>query len=576
LNRPLSKLAAVTNEGSWDHTVDLLGVGSGAGAMTTALCAHDRGGRTLLIEKSDRYGGSSAMSGGALWVPNNRPMAEAGVKDTPEEAMEYLRTVTQGRASEERLRAYVEQAPKMLEYLTEHSRLRVQPMLTYTDYYPEAPGGKPGGRAVEPERFDARLLGDEFDRLREASVQTLMMKRMSMTAAEATLLLARHPGWVGLTVRIMARYAFDLGGRLRSSRDRSLSLGNALAGMLRLSLMDRDIPVWLETPARELIVEDGRVVGVVAEREGRTIRIRALRGVVLAAGGFESSQARREKYLPGPTSAEWTVANPHNTGDAIDMALKLGAAVDLMDEAWWGPVTVAPPGEERSRMLFFEKCLPGGMFVNKRGERFVNEASPYTDVVKAMYEKNTPSAPSIPGYMVFDGLYRRKYPFGPFLSAAQQPDWALPKALKGYLKKASTLEGLAGELGIDADGLKLSVQRMNEYARTGTDLDFHRGESLFDRFYGDENVKPNPCLGPLEKPPYYGIEIYPGDLGTKGGLKTDVRARVLTEAGDVIPGLYATGNCSAAVMGPTYPGAGSTIGPAMTFGYVAALDAIPS
>ena len=351
-------------------------------------------------------------------------------------------------------------------------------------------------------------------------------------------------------------------------------MGNALIGMLRRSLMDRGIPLWLNTPARELIVEDGCVVGVVAEREGRTIRIRAQKGVVLAAGGFEGNQAMREKYLPNPTRAEWSAANPHNTGDVINLGMEVGAGIDLMEDAWWGPTSVVP-GEDRARMLVIEKSLPGSMFVNKRGERFVNEAAPYIDVVNAMHAKNTPEAPCVPAYLVFDATYRGKYPCGPMLQASQQPDWMLPKAFKqDYLKKADTLEGLASLFGIDAEGLKASVEKMNEYARTGEDLDFHRGDTVFDRYYGDEKVQPNPCLAPIDKPPYYGIEAYPGELGTKGGLKTDASARVLTDAGETIPGLYAIGNCSASVMGHTYPGAGSTLGPGMTFGYIAVRDAL--
>jgi 3-oxosteroid 1-dehydrogenase len=560
----------------WNHTVDLLIVGSGAGAMTAAICAHDRGGRPLLIEKTERYGGSSAMSGGSLWIPNNHYMAAAGVSDTPAEALTYLRGVTRGAVPEEKLRVYVETAPVMLEYLTDKSRLRMQAMLTYADYYPEVPGGKPGGRSIEAEHFDARLLGEEFGRMREPALQELVMGRMSMTATEAHHLLARHPGWMKLTARIMARYWLDLGGRLRSKRDRCLSLGNALIGMLRRSLTDRDVPLWLETAARELVTTNGRVTGVVAERAGRTIRIGATKGVLLAAGGFESNDAMRKRYLPNPTDAEWTSGSPGNTGDAIRMGMALGAAVDLMDEAWWGPITVVP-GEARARMLVVEKGLPGCILVGKCGQRFVNEASPYIDIVHAMYAKDSPEAPTVPAYMIFDGTYRRKYPFGPFFQASQQPDWALPKALKrGYLKKAETLGGLAAALGVDAAGLEASVAKMNAYAREGCDPEFRRGESLFDRYYGDENVKPNPCLAPLETPPYYGVVVYPGDLGTKGGLRTDAGARVLTEDGVPIPGLYAIGNCAASVMGRTYPGAGSTMGPAMTFGFIVARDLFPA
>jgi 3-oxosteroid 1-dehydrogenase len=448
-------------------------------------------------------------------------------------------------------------------------------MVTNPDYSPGARAATPGGRSVEAEHFDARELGDEFARLREPAFQELVMGRVSMTATEAHHLLARHPGWIALTTRIMSRYWLDFGWRMKTKRDRCLSLGNALVGMLRKSMMDRDIPLWLETPARELIVEDGRVVGVVAERQGRALRIRSECGVVLAAGGFESNDEMRKQYLPNPTKAEWTTANPGNTGDAIKMGLELGAAIDLMDDAWWGPTTIVP-GETRARMLVIEKGLPGSIFVNQRGERFLNEAAPYNDICKIMYAKHTPESPCIPAYMIFDATYRRKYPCGPFFPASQQPDWALPKHIREarYLKKSDTLAGLAAELGIDAAGLTASVEKMNRYAREGRDPEFHRGESLFDRYYGDEKVQPNPCLAPLATPPYYGIVVYPGDLGTKGGLKTDASARVLKTDGDTIPGLYAIGNCSAAVMGHTYPGAGGTMGPAMTFGYILAREVI--
>jgi 3-oxosteroid 1-dehydrogenase len=559
----------------WDHSADLLIVGSGAGAMATAIRTHDRGGTALLIEKTDLYGGSSAMSGGSLWIPNNHLMAAAGVNDSPEEALTYLRHLTRGEVPEQKLARYVETAPRMLRYMSDHAGLDMQSMLTYTDYYPEAPGGKPGGRSVEPHHFDARRLGGEFANMREPAVQELVMGRVSMTATEAHHLLARHPGWIGLTTRIMSRYWLDLGGRLASKRDRCLSLGNALIGMLRRALMDRNVPLWRSTAARELVVEQGRVVGAVVEQNGRVLRIRAEKGLVLAAGGFESNDEMRRQYLPNPTKAEWTTANPGNTGDAIRMGMALGAAVDLMDDAWWGPTTVVP-GEARARMLVVEKGLPGSIFVNGRGERFLNEATPYNDICKAMYARNTPESPCVPAYMIFDATYRKKYPLGPFFPGSQQPDWALPKLLKEarYLKKADTLEELAAELGIDAAGLKASVEKINRYAREGRDPDFHRGESLFDRYYGDEKVRPNPCLAPLDKPPYYGLVVYPGDLGTKGGLRTDASARVLSGDAAVIEGLYAIGNTSASVMGRTYPGAGGTMGPAMTFGFIIAEELI--
>lgn len=333
----------------WDHEVDVLIVGSGAGAMTTAICAHDRGLSTLLIEKSSVYGGSSAMSGGSLWIPNNHLMEAAGVRDSSEAALSYLQEITRGQVPQDKLAAYVEHAPRMLREMEDRAGLRMQAMLTYPDYYPEASGGLPGGRSVEPERFDAAMLGEEFDRLREPALQELVMGRMSMTATEAHHVLARHRGWRRLIFGIMLRYWFDLPWRLRSRRDRSLTLGNALVGMLRKALLDREIPIWPETPARHLIVENGRVAGVAAERSGVPLRLRGRRAVVLAAGGFESNDAMRKKYLPNPTEASWTTANPDNTGDAIEMGLAVGAALDFMDDAWWGPTTVVP-GEARAHV----------------------------------------------------------------------------------------------------------------------------------------------------------------------------------------------------------------------------------
>jgi 3-oxosteroid 1-dehydrogenase len=376
--------------------------------------------------------------------------------------------------------------------------------------------------------------------------------------------------------KLMAGYWFDWGGRFKTKRDRNLALGNALIGMLRLSLMDRDVSLWLKTSAHELILEEGRVVGVLAKRGDEDVRIRAEKGVILGAGGFESNDEMRKKYLPNPTRAEWTCGSPCNTGDVIRMGIEVGAALEWMDDAWWGPTTVVP-GEECARMLVVEKSLPGCVFVDKRGERFVDEAAPYIDIVNAMYKRHSPEAPCVPAYMVFDAVYRKKYPCGPFLQSSQQPDWRLPKEFKqGYLKKDTTIAGLAEQMGIDPKGLEATIQKMNEYARTGKDLDYQKGDSLYDRYYGDPNVEPNPCLAPIEKPPFYGLQIEAGDLGTKGGLKTDANAGVLNEAGEPIPGLYAIGNCSGSVTGRTYPGAGSTIGPAMTFGYVAVLDAIPT
>jgi 3-oxosteroid 1-dehydrogenase len=541
----------MTDTESQDYDVDVLVVGTGAGAMTAALRAHELGASALLIEKTDRYGGASAMGSCLLWVPNNHRMAGVGISDSPEEAWAYLEATTAGIVPEDRLRAYIEAGPKVLEWLEQqtHARFIAQP--AYPDYYPRVAGSKPGGRSVEPAHFDARQLGDDFLHMRDQNLQMQVMGRLAMTAVEAQAVLTGQPGSIWLFLRLMLQYALDIPFRFKSKRDRNLAMGNALIGALRLSIIERGIPLWLNAPARELLVEDGRVVGVAAEKDGRPVRINARKGVILAAGGFEGNQEMREKYLPGPTHTDWTCANKHNTGDVIEMGQQIGAGLDLMDDAWWGPVTVAP-GEDIARMLVIEKSLPGGM--------------PYIDIVNAMYAKHSDESPCVPAYLVFDATFRSKYICGPLLQSSAQPDWMVRKLLKvGYLKRSNTLEDLAGQLGVDAAGLAATV--------AGRDEEFQKGDTIYDRYYGDAKVGPNPCLAPIDKPPFYAIEALPGELGTKGGLKTDASARVLTEAEAVIPGLYAIGNCSASVMGRTYPGAGATIGPATTFGYLAASDA---
>jgi len=553
----------------WDEETDVLIVGSGAGAMVAAIVAHDQGARPLVIERSDLYGGSSAMSGGGVWVPLNRLMGAIGIEDSSEDAYAYMKASTRDDVPDERVHAFLRHAPDMIDYLCRETRLELVP-LEYPDYYPLNPGSRPGGRALEPTHMHARELGREFTKMREIGYQALIAGRVSMTLKEMRPILCRDPGWLKATLGLMAKYWTDLPWRFRSSRDRNLSLGNALVGMLRRSLMDRDIPLWLESPARDLIVEDGKVVGAAIERAGRVVRIRAKRAVFLAAGGFESNQAMREKFLPQPSRVEWTCASPHSQGDAINMGQSLGAGLRLMDDAWWGPVANVP-GEALARMLVVEKSLPGGIFVNKKGERFVNESLPYADIVRAIYERNEPAAPCIPAWLVFDASYRRRYPAGPALQSSVQPDWALPRNVKdNFLVRAESLRELADRIGVDPDGLESAVARVNGFARSGTDLDFQRGETSIEKYYGDARVTPNPCLAPLETPPFYAIEVYPGEIGTKGGLEVDEHARVLRDDGSIIDGLYAFGNCSAPVMGRTYPGAGATLASATTFGYIAA------
>jgi 3-oxosteroid 1-dehydrogenase len=557
---------------SWDETVDFLVVGSGGGGLTAAIRAHDLGASALVIEKAPVYGGSTAWSGGVIWVPNNLHMDALGIADSPEEGLQYLERITAGSSTPERLRAYVETAPRMMQYLAEHSWLRFQPIEDYPDYYPELPGGKLGGRSCEPCELDALKLGEEFRRQNLHDFEYYFFGFMTSMAHEGKPMMSNSPAGIWILMRETLRYAFNLRARLRGRRNTRLTLGGALVGRGRRSLMDRKLPLWLSTGLRELVLEEGRLVGAVAEREGVRLRIRARRGVLLAAGGFEHNAALRQKYQQDPIGSDWTAGARSNTGDTLAIGEKIGASFDLLEDAWWCP-SFKIPGKNFIRLVIFEKNLPGGIIVNQRGERFMNEAAPYNDVVKAIYAANA-RAPSIPAYLIFDRSFRKKYPVGPVFPSRIQPDWAIPKRTRDWLKKEPTLAGLAREVGIDGERLQRTVQRFNEFARAGKDLDFGRGDSAQDHYYSVLARGPNPNLAPLEKGPYYAVEVWPGDLGTKGGLRTDARARVLDQASAPIPGLFATGNCSAAVMGHSYPGAGGTIGPSMTFGFIAAEEAM--
>lgn len=561
----------------WDASVDFLVVGSGAAGMTAALRAHDVGGETLVIEKAAVYGGSTALSGGVAWVPNNPLMAQHGISDSADQALRYLEIVTKGSVSKERLRAYIDAAPRMLATLAETSHVRFDCVTKYPDYYPEVEGGKPGGRSCEPAVFDAMQLGAEFGAMRYPPPGKLAMGgRVAFKVADAKALLAGGPSLTWFMLRGLLSYYTNFRARRQGLCNTTLTLGRALVGRLRLSLMDRKVPVWLNTSIKELITEGGRVVGAVVEKQGKLVRVQARKGVLLAAGGFERNAAMRQHYQRPPVGSEWTGGCDANTGDTIGLGTAIGASLDLMDESWWCPSLLAPyPASDRSWMVIYEKNLPGSIVVNKRGRRFMNEAAPYDDVVKSMYAANTPEAPAIPAFLIFDRSYRRKYACGPLMPSYAAPDRFVRADLKAsFFTKDETLEGLARKIGVDAAGLADTVSRFNRAAVTGKDPEFHRGDSLQDRYYPGDTPGKNPNLGPLAQPPFYAVLLFPGDLGTKGGFRTDVCARVLTHDGEPIPGLYAAGNCSASVMGRSYPGAGATIGPAMTFGFLAAEHAL--
>jgi 3-oxosteroid 1-dehydrogenase len=540
---------------------DVVVVGSGAAGMTAALTAAHHGLSVLVTEKAGTFGGSTARSGGGLWIPGNEVLRRAGVADTPGQARSYLAHVVAGHATDARQQALLEHGPAMLDLVRRLTPLEFAWVPGYADYYPEAPGGLAAGRSIEPVPLDGRVLGPDLATLSPPYLPAPPGVIITQRDYRWLSLGPRHPRAVAAAARVAGRAA-----RARLLRQRPLSMGQALAAGLRAGLKTAGLPLWLDTPMTGLCTADGRVTGVEVTRDGQPAVITARRGVLLAAGGFERNAEMRQRYQRGPVDVGWTTGAAGNTGDAILAGQAAGGALDLMDDAWWGPSIPLPSGP------FFclaERSLPGSLLVNAAGQRFVNECAPYVDAVHAMYEAHSEESPAIPAWLILDQRYRSTYVF-----AGLTPGRPFPRRwyAAGVVFRADTVAELASRAGIDAAGLAKTVTRFGEFAQAGHDADFRRGESAYDRYYGDPRVRPNPNLAPLAAPPFYAVKIVPGDLGTKGGLVTDERARVLRPDGSSVPGLYAAGNASAAVMGHSYAGAGATIGPAMTFGYLAALD----
>ena len=558
---------------AFDAEFDVVVVGSGAGGMLAALRAHDQGLRVLVVEKAEVYGGTSAISGGGIWIPNNSHAKRAGLSDSEAAATQYVQASVQGTVDADRVSTYLRVAPVMADYLEQKTRVRYAVAAQYPDYYPELPGALAGGRTLDPELFDASVLGDELKRLRPPSPTTLLMGKIAWTARQAHKAMSKSFGWRFMIVWAMLKFRLDKSWRRKTGlkRDRYAALGSALVAGLRRSMMDRDMPLWLNCSLTQLVEQGNRVVGIDVVQHGEKKSIRARRGVILASGGFEQNQALREQHLPSPTSAKWS-ATPagQNTGDALLAAQHLGAATALMNWAWWCP-TIGVPKEPNQRGVFAERAFPGAIVVNGLGLRFTNEAGPYLEFGKAMYDDHQKTGQTLPAWVIFDAHFRFHYAMGPIMPGQIMPDRRIPADWwNAVLWTADSLDVLAAKIGVDAAGLKATVERVNGFAKSGVDADFGRGGNVYDRYYGDVNVKPNPCLAPVAKAPFYAMRMDGGDIGTKGGILTNASAQVLRENGQAIAGLYAIGNCSSSVMGKSYPGAGSTLGPSMTFGYIAA------
>ena len=556
-----------------EQEYDLIVVGSGAGAMLGAIRAQEQGLKTLVVEKADLFGGTSALSGGGIWIPVNYDQKNAGVKDDLETAFSYMKRCVRGMATDDRVLAYVETANKMAEYLRQIG-IPYRAMAKYADYYPHIEGSKPGGRTMDPVDFNAAKLGvAALETMRPGPPGNQLFGRMSISAFEAHSMLSREFKSRFTIIGIMLKYFLDYPWRNKSRRDRRMTGGQALVAGLLTAANKAGVQMWRNAPLKELVKDAaGRVTGVIIEKDGQRLQVNAKRGVLLGAGGFERNQEMREQYLNKPTQAEWT-ATPvgGNTGDAHRAGQAVGAQLHLMDWSWGVP-TMDVPKEPAYRGIFVERSLPGCMVVNNKGLRFLNESGPYPEFQQAMLADHAKGNGAVPAWIVFDASFRAQNPIGPLMPGSAVPDSKVRKSwLNNVYWKGETLDDLAAQIGVDAAGLKDSARRMTEYAKTGKDLDFDRGGNVFDRYYGDPRLK-NPNLGPIEKGPFYAMRLWPGEIGTKGGLLTDREGRVLNTEGQVIDGLYCVGNNSASVMGPAYAGAGSTLGPAMTFAFRAVAD----
>lgn len=555
----------------FDHEVDVLVVGSGGGGMTAALKADAEGLDTLVVEKSPQFGGSTALSGGGIWVPGAPSQRRAGYTPSPDETFDYLKQITGGLVSDARLRAYVDEAPEMMEFLERSSTwLEFVWKPGYADYYPELPGGSERGSTINVPAIDLRKLGDEERHL--LTPLALAPKGIWFAPKDLRLFYQVRQNWRGKAVLFKLIWRMF---RARVFGDRMAAIGQSLMARMRLALKQHDVPLWLDAPMTELLTDvDGRVTGAVVERDGTPLRIGARRGVVLASGGFDHDMEWRRQHLP-ELEHDWSFGNPAAMGDGIRAGEKVGASTDLLDEAWWFPAMCWPDG--RLQFMLNERMMPAQFVVNGAGERFINEAAPYMDFAHAMIDGERTGVGHIPCWLVTDIRSFRRYVVGGHLPIPKIPfapvptGFTVPQAWldSGIVKQGRDFDELAVAIGVPPEQLRKTADRFNELARAGHDDDFNRGDSAYDNYYGDPTL-PNPNLAPLGEGPYLAFQIILGDLGTSGGLRTDEFARVLRADDSVIPGLYATGNVTAAVMGRSYAGAGATIGPAMTFGYVAA------
>jgi 3-oxosteroid 1-dehydrogenase len=554
------------------ETYDVVVIGSGAAGAMAALRAADRGLSVLILEKAHKFGGTSATSGGVLWVPNHQL---APNDDSREKTLTYLNSIMTGPVQRDRLDAYLDQAPEMARFIKSLGiPLNVA---AWPDYYPLAPSARVD-RSLICDTFDGRELGEHFPLMREQYNRFKVLGRYSMDVMEFFSISTRAKGWMVTFLKMWFRYWTDRGTRKITKRDRRFTMGAALMGWLHKHVLARKIEIRLDTKLEELVVTNGKVTGVKANHFGRVYEIPAKHGVVLAAGGFEWNQELRDRFfeVPGLTRHSSSPEDA-NRGEALIAGMKIGAATEHTESGWWIPTMHLPMASasnfEEIHQAAFDVGRPHSVCVNRNGVRFVDEACGYDDFGKAMVADQLKTGANTPCWLVFDATFREKFTAGGVMPTLLMADSRIPPDWwDHYLFKAASIAALAAKIGVPADALQRTVANMNQYAKMGTDPEFGRGGNVYDQMFGDANVKPNPCLGSIDNAPYYAVAINLGDLGTKGGLKADAQARVLDASGRPIPNLYAAGNNAGSPFGNCYPGAGGTIGPALTFGFVAAND----
>ena len=523
--------------------------------MAAALAAHEAGAEVAIIEKFDRIGGTSAVSGGVIWVPDNPRQRAAGMDDSREEALAYFKALDHGDLVEETLEAFVDRGPEALAFLEDIGALKVALLEGYPDYYLDRPGARPeGGRALDHDLFALGELGDWAERITAIEEPKPMMLRETPLG-----------GGTGIV---------DPEELQRRMANNERGFGQAMVGRLLKACLDRGIVPILGVETRYLNRREGRVTGIEGVRDGKPFYLDARHGVIITTGGFEWDEEKRQAFLRGPMDAP--ASPPTAQGDGLALAMQSGAKLGNMTQAWWAPTLVVPDnpwpedqfaGEQRAMPVLIERTVPHSLMVNRKAERFCNEAANYSALAGAFHQFDPQSYdyPNVPAWLIFDENYVERYPIGPRLPGQPVPDW---------VARADTLGELAEAIGLDGSTLAATVSRFNAHAEAGHDPDFERGTSAYDHFYGDRSRDGTAVtLGPVARAPFYAVEIRMGLLGTNGGARTDGAAQILGHDGEPIGGLFGAGNAIACPTGGIYAGAGGTLGPALTFGYIAGRSA---